>query len=107
MAFKVFKLTNVIKQDVYVLHTKYRQSFSSMSQSSDELIIQVMVIARNKRLAERFLVLLRCGLLQRRRFFLSGRSTYQWEWFPWNSLNSALYVKIEVELLKPFLMKLH
>ena len=40
-----------------------------MSQSSDELIIQVMVIARNKRLAERFLVLLRCGLLQRRRFF--------------------------------------
>ena len=41
----------------------------SMSQSSDELIIEVMVIARNKRLAERFLVLLRCGLLQRRRFF--------------------------------------
>ena len=40
-----------------------------MSQSSDELIIQVMVIARNKRLAERFLVLMRCGLLQRRRFF--------------------------------------
>ena len=40
-----------------------------MSQSSDELIIQVMVIARNKRLAERFLVLLQCGLLQRRRFF--------------------------------------
>ena len=49
--------------------TKYRRSFSSMSRSSDELIIQVMVIARNKRLAERFLVLLRCGLLQRRRFF--------------------------------------
>ena len=40
-----------------------------MSQSSDELIIQVMVIARNKRLAERFLVLLQCGLPQRRRFF--------------------------------------
>ena len=40
-----------------------------MSQSSDELIIQVMVIAKNKSLAERFLVLLRCGLLQRRRFF--------------------------------------
>ena len=40
-----------------------------MSQSSDELIIQVMVIARGKGLAERFLVLLRCGLLQRRRFF--------------------------------------
>ena len=39
-----------------------------MSQSSDELIIQVMVIARNQRLAERFLVLLQCGL-QRRRFF--------------------------------------
>ena len=52
-----------------ILHTKYRRSFSSMSQSSDELILQVMVIARNKRLAERFLVLLRCGLLQRRRFF--------------------------------------
>ena len=40
-----------------------------MSQSSDELIIQVMVIARNKRLAERFLVLLRFGLPQRHRFF--------------------------------------
>ena len=40
-----------------------------MSQSSNELIIQVMVIARNKRLAERFLILLRCGLLQRRCFF--------------------------------------
>ena len=37
-----------------------------MSQSSDELIIQVMVIARNKRLAERFLVLLGCRLLQSR-----------------------------------------
>ena len=54
---------------MYVLHTEYRRSFSSMSQSSDELIIQVMVIAKNKRLAERFLVLMRCGLLQRRRFF--------------------------------------
>ena len=51
-----------------VLHTKYRQSFSSMSQSSDELIIQVMVIAKNKRLAERFLVSLRCGLLQYKDF---------------------------------------
>ena len=40
-----------------------------MSQSSDELIFQVMVITRNTGLAERFLVLLRCGLLQRRRFF--------------------------------------
>ena len=40
-----------------------------MLQSSDKLIIEVMVIARNKRLAERFLVLLRCGLLQRSRFF--------------------------------------
>ena len=40
-----------------------------MLQSSDEMIFQVMVIARNKRLAERFLVLLRCRLLQRRRFF--------------------------------------
>ena len=39
-----------------------------LSQSSDKLIFQVMVIARNKRLAERFLVLLRCGLLERRRF---------------------------------------
>ena len=38
---------------------------------------------------------------------LSERSTYQWEWFPWNSLNSALYVTIEAELLKPFLIKLH
>ena len=54
---------------MYVLHTKYRRSFSSMSQSSDELIIQVMVIARNKRLAEHFLVLLRYGLPQRRCFF--------------------------------------
>ena len=52
----MFKLSNVIKQDVYVLPTKYRRSFSSMSQSSDELIIQVTIIARNKRLAERFLV---------------------------------------------------
>ena len=69
MTFQVFKLTNVIKQDVYALHTKYRRSFSSMSQSRDELSIQAMVIARNKRLAERFLVLLRCELLQRRRFF--------------------------------------
>ena len=69
MTFLASKFSNVIKQDVYVLHTKYRRSFSSMSHSSDELIIQVMVIARNKRLAERFLVLLRCGLLQRRRFF--------------------------------------
>ena len=54
---------------MYVLHTKYSRSFSSMLQSSDELIFQVMIIARNKRLAERFLVLLRYGLLQRRRFF--------------------------------------
>ena len=92
---------------MYVLHIKYRRSFSSMSQSSDELIIQVMAIARNKRFAERFLVLMWCGLLQRRRFFLSERSTYQWWWFPWNFLNSALYVTIEVELLKPFLIKLH
>ena len=66
MAFQVFKLSNVIKQDVYVLHTKYRQSFSSMSKSSDEWIFQVMIMARNKLVAERFLVLLRCGLLQRR-----------------------------------------
>ena len=69
MTFQVCRLSNVIKQDVYVLHTKYRRSFSSMSQSSNELIIQDMVIARNRRLAERFLVLLRCGLLQRPRFF--------------------------------------
>ena len=40
-----------------------------LSQSSDELTIQIMVIARNKRLAESFLVLLRCRLLQRHRFF--------------------------------------
>ena len=52
MTFSVFKLSNVIKQDVYVLHTKYRRSFSSLSQSRDELIIiQVMIIARNKRRA--------------------------------------------------------
>ena len=69
MTFQVFKLSNVIKQDAYVLHTKYRRSFFPMSQSSDELIIQVTVIARNKRPAERFPVLLRCGILQRRRFF--------------------------------------
>ena len=56
---------------MYVLHTKYlnTKNFTSMLQSSDELIFQVMVIARNKRLAERFVVLLRCGLLQRCRFF--------------------------------------
>ena len=82
MAFLVFKLTNVITQDVYVLHTKYRRSFSSMSLSSDELIIQVMMIARNKRLAERFFVLLRCGFTTKTLFLLSGRSTYQWRWFP-------------------------
>ena len=40
-----------------------------MSQSSGELIFQVMVIARNKGPAERFLVLLGCGLPQRCRFF--------------------------------------
>ena len=45
------------------------EGFFSMLQSSDELIIQVMVIARNKRPAERFLVLLQCRLLQKRRFF--------------------------------------
>ena len=39
MIFYVFKLSNDIKQDVYVLHAKYRRSFSSASQSSDELII--------------------------------------------------------------------
>ena len=54
---------------MHVLHSKYGRSFSSMSQSSDELMIQVKVIARNHRLAERFLVLLQCGLLRRRRFF--------------------------------------
>ena len=55
MAFQIFELSNFIKQDVYVLRTKYPRRFSSTSQSSDELIFQVMVIARNKRLAERFL----------------------------------------------------
>ena len=58
-----------MKQNVHFLHTKYRRRFSLMSQSSDELIFQVMVVAKNKRPAKRFLVLLRCGLLQRRRFF--------------------------------------
>ena len=85
---------------MFVLHTKHRRSFSSMSQSSDELIIQVMVIARNKRFAERFLVLLRCGLLQRRRFFYQNVQ-------PTSGSSFALYVTIEVELLKPFLIKLH
>ena len=48
MAFQIFNLSNFIKQDAYVLHTKYRQSFSSsLSQSRDELIFQVMEIARN------------------------------------------------------------
>ena len=69
MTFQILKLLNFIKQDVYVLHMKYRRSFSSMSQSIDELVFLVMVIARNKHPAERFLVLLRYGLLQRRRFF--------------------------------------
>ena len=54
---------------MYVLNTEYRRNFSSMSQSSDELKFQVMVIAKNKRSTERFPVLLQCGLLQRRRFF--------------------------------------
>ena len=78
-----------------------------MLQSSDELIIQVMVITRNKRLAERFLVLLRCGLLQRRRFFYQNVQPTSGSGFLEIPLNSALYVTIEVELLKPFLIKLH
>ena len=69
MAFQIFKLSNFIKQDVYVLHSKYRRIFSSKSRSSDELIFQVMAIARNKRPAERFLIFLQCRPLQRRRFF--------------------------------------
>ena len=40
-----------------------------MTQSSNELIFQVTVMARNKRLAERFFVLLRCGLQRRRVFY--------------------------------------
>ena len=59
----------MLSNKMCTFYTLYRQSFSSMSQSSDELIFQVMVIARNKRLTEGFLVLLRCGLLQIRRFF--------------------------------------
>ena len=59
----------MLSNKMCTFYTLYRRSFSSRSQSSDELIFQVMVIAGNKRLAERFLVLLRCGLLQRRRFF--------------------------------------
>ena len=59
----------MLSNKMCTFYTLHRRSFSSLSQSSDELIFQVMVIARNKRLAERFLVLLRCGLLQRRRFF--------------------------------------
>ena len=46
--FSKFILSNFIKQDLYVLHTKHHRSFFSTSQSSDELIFQVMVIARNK-----------------------------------------------------------
>ena len=48
-----YKLLNVIKQDMCK-----PPKFFFMSQSSNELIIQVMVIARNMRLAERFLALL-------------------------------------------------
>ena len=68
-----------MKQDVYVLHTKYRRSFSSLSQSSDELIIQVMVIARNERLAERFLVFIAMRTTTKMSLLLSKRSAYQWE----------------------------
>ena len=93
---------------MYILHTKYRRSFSSMSHSSDEMrLIQVMVIARNKRLAERFLVLSRCANYYKdvasfiRTFNLSvGVVSLKF-------LNNALYVTIEVELLQPFLIKLH
>ena len=66
-----------------------------------------MVITRNKRLAERFLVLLQCGLLQRRRFFYQNVQPISGSGFHEIPLNSALYVPIEVELLKPFLIKLH
>ena len=64
-----------------------------MSKSSDELIIQVMVIARNKRLVERFLVLLRCGLLQRRCFFYQNVQPTNGSGF--------------LEIPNPFLIKLH
>ena len=74
MTFQVFKLSNVIKQDVYVLRTKYRRRFSCMSQSSDELIIQIMVIARNKRLAVRFIAM---RTTTKTSLLLSERSAYQ------------------------------
>ena len=66
-----------------------------------------MIIARNKRLAERFLVLLQCGLLQRRRFFYQNVQPTSGSGFLEIHQIGALYVTIEVELLKPFLIKLH
>ena len=57
-----------------------------------------MVMARNKRPAERFLVLLRCGLLQRRRFFYQNVQPTSGS----GTLNSALYITIEVKLLTLF-----
>ena len=66
----LFKFLNVqmLSNKMCTFYTLNIAEVFSVSQSSDELIIQVMVIARNKRPAERFLVLLRCGLLQKRCF---------------------------------------
>ena len=63
-----------------------------MSQSSDELILQVMVIAGNKRPAERFLVLLRCGLPQRRRFFYQNVQPTSGSMSPNTVESPALYL---------------
>ena len=67
-----------------------------------------MVIASNKRLAERFLVLLRCGLLQRRRFFYQNvQRTGGSSFLEIRLIVRSLYITIEVELSKPFLIKLN
>ena len=49
MAFQIFKLSNFIKQDVYILHNIHRRSFSSMSQLSDELIRSTIFSLPKKR----------------------------------------------------------
>ena len=59
----------MLSNKMYTFYTLNIAEVFLLSQSSDELTIQVKIIARNKRLAERFIVLLRCTLLQRPRFF--------------------------------------
>ena len=48
----------MLSNKMCTFHTLNIAEVFLLSQSRDELIIQAMVIARNKRLAERFLVLL-------------------------------------------------